>query len=76
MPTLFRGWEMPETGILELIKKLSKILFFILFASGCSELSEYDSSQVRTALNDSLTTTSESWDVELKLMQDGGKNFS
>jgi len=65
---------MPETGILALIKRLLPVtLLFSLFllAAGCSELSEYDSSQVRTALNDSLTTTSESWDVEMKLMQDG-----
>lgn len=41
-----------------------------LFAS-CSELSEYDTRQIDSYLNDSLTTTTESWDVEMMLMQNG-----
>lgn len=41
-----------------------------LFAS-CSELSEYDNEQIQSYLNDSLTTTTESWDVEMLLMKNG-----
>lgn len=51
--------------------RFSPLLLFALLLFGCSELSDYDSRQVQSALNDSLTTTTESWDVEMKLMQDG-----
>ena len=45
-------------------------LAVFMFAS-CSELSEYDTQQISSYLNDSLTTTTESWDVEMMLMRDG-----
>lgn len=51
-----------------------KYLFLIvtaLFASACTDLSEYDSEQVRSSLNDSLITTTESWDIEMVLLRDG-----
>lgn len=51
-----------------------KYLFLIvtaLFASSCTDLSEYDNEQVRSSLNDSLITTTESWDIEMVLLRDG-----
>ncbi|MCC5939933.1 MAG: LPS export ABC transporter periplasmic protein LptC [Balneolaceae bacterium] len=53
------------------IKLLPFILLFTPLFISCTELSEYDSSQVRSSLNDSLIVTTESWDVEMILMQDG-----
>jgi len=47
-------------------------VFIALFLlASCSELSEYDAQQINSYLNDSLTTTTESWDVEMMLMRDG-----
>lgn len=47
-------------------------LFVVVFLfASCSELSEYDTRQINSYLNDSLTTTTESWDVEMMLMQNG-----
>jgi hypothetical protein len=40
-------------------------------ALSCTDLSEYDEAQVRTTLHDSLIYTTESWDVEMVLMQEG-----
>lgn len=63
---------MPEIAILGLYKRLS-FLFALLLITGssCTDLSEYDIEQIRTALNDSLLVTTESWDVEMVLMQEG-----
>lgn len=63
---------MPEIAILTPYKRLS-FLFALLFVAGnsCSDLSEYDTEQIQTALNDSLLITTESWDVEMILMQEG-----
>ncbi len=56
--------------------RLSIPLFFIAFTIfSCSELSEYDSQQIQTVINDSLITTTESWDVEMVLTQDGQKRI-
>lgn len=38
-------------------------------AGACTDLSEYDNRQVESTLNDSLITSTESWDVQLTLMQ-------
>lgn len=63
---------MPEIAISGPYKLLS-FLFTLLLVSGtsCSDLSEYDTEQIRTAMNDSLLVTTESWDVEMVLMQEG-----
>lgn len=45
------------------------VLVSLLLAGACSDLSEYDSEQVRSTLNDSLITSTESWDVQMTLMQ-------
>lgn len=52
------------------------IVFFAVFFSfsgflACTELSEFDNRQIQSSLNDSLVTTTESWGVELVLMQEG-----
>lgn len=63
---------MPEIAISEPYKRFS-ILFIIILIAGnsCGELSEFDTQQIQTALNDSLLVTTESWDVEMMLVQDG-----
>ena len=61
---------MRETGILELPKAFVLPLVFIISLS-CTDLSEYDQSQVDSSMNDSLVVTTESWDVEMLLMQEG-----
>lgn len=45
------------------------LLVSLLLAGACTDLSEYDSEQVRSTLNDSLITSTESWGVEMVLMQ-------
>lgn len=62
---------MRETGILVLRSfiPLCAVLFFLFTA--CGELSDFDAQQVQSSLNDSLTTTTESWDVKMVLMKDG-----
>jgi LPS export ABC transporter protein LptC len=62
---------MQEIAILEHIYKLVLIFSIALISNSCTELSEYDSQQVQAALNDSLITTTESWDVEISLMRKG-----
>jgi LPS export ABC transporter protein LptC len=67
----FRDLETREIAILVQRSLLPAIFIgFFIFAS-CSELSEYDTRQINSFLNDSLTTTTESWDVEMMLMRDG-----
>ncbi len=62
---------MRETGILALrsLVPIFAIAFFTFTA--CGELSDFDTRQVQSSLNDSLTTTTESWDVEMILMNNG-----
>ncbi|MCG2588993.1 LPS export ABC transporter periplasmic protein LptC [Rhodohalobacter sulfatireducens] len=71
MRSLYRGWVMREIAILEHIHKLVLTFSIALISISCTELSEYDSQQVQAALNDSLITTTESWDVEISLMRKG-----
>ncbi|NBC65381.1 MAG: LPS export ABC transporter periplasmic protein LptC [Bacteroidetes bacterium] len=71
MRSLYRDWVMQEIAILEHIYKLVLIFSIALISNSCTELSEYDSQQVQAALNDSLITTTESWDVEISLMRKG-----
>lgn len=80
---------MRETDILERRRKQNRpifnyifklrlilpLLFITLTIFSCSELSEYDSKQIQTVINDSLITTTESWDVEMVLTQDGQKRI-
>ena len=72
MHSSFRDSVMPEIATLEHYKQYSILFIFLLISgTGCSDLSEYDTGQIRTAMNDSLLVTTESWDVEMILMQEG-----
>lgn len=66
-----RDWATQETAISERILKYGLILSFAFISFSCTELSEYDTQQVNAALNDSLITTTESWDVAISLMRKG-----
>lgn len=48
---------------------LLAVIFFLFTA--CGELSDFDTRQIQSSLNDSLTTTTESWDVKMVLMKGG-----
>lgn len=71
MHSLYRGSEMPEIVILVQRRLLRLVPFFLLVTVSCTDLSEYDNEQIRSSMNDSLITTTESWDVEMLLMTDG-----
>jgi LPS export ABC transporter protein LptC len=43
----------------------------VIITLSCTDLSEYDEAQVRSTMHDSLIYTTESWDVEMVLMQEG-----
>jgi LPS export ABC transporter protein LptC len=45
------------------------LLAALLWAGACTDLSDYDSEQVRSTLHDTLLTSTESWDVQMVLMQ-------
>lgn len=65
------------TAILIPHKKL--IPLFVAFlavwgtAVSCSDLSEQDSRQIDEALNDSLTSTTETWDLDMSIIENGQK---
>ena len=71
MLSLCRAWATPEIASSERTLKYWLIPLAAVLTVSCSELSEYDTQQVQAALNDSLITTSESWDVEITLMREG-----
>ena len=61
---------MPETDTLVRFR-VALVPFFFLLSVSCTDLSEYDASQIDSSMNDSLIVTTESWDVEMLLMQEG-----
>ena len=61
---------MQETGILERFSSLIGLIFFLVVLS-CSNLSEYDNQQIREALADSILSTTESWDIDMNIIEDG-----
>lgn len=68
----FRDLAMRETAILALFKIRS---LFILTACtvltiSCGELSEYENQQVDMALSDSLLSTTESWGVNMEILEE------
>jgi LPS export ABC transporter protein LptC len=71
MRSLFRAWATRETAISELRRAPALLIAGLLIAGACTDLSDYDSEQIRSSLNDSLITTTESWDVEMVLMRHG-----
>lgn len=63
---------MQVTDILALFKSLIIIVILSIVCS-CSKLSEYDSQQIRQALADSILSTTESWDMDMTLIENGKK---
>lgn len=51
-----------------------KLLFPLLFVFGfaaCTDLSSFDEERVKEALADSLLSVTESWDIEMEIIEDG-----
>ncbi len=66
----YQGLETQETDTSEPNKRFLLVLIvFSFLLSSCGELSDYDSEQVISAMNDSLLTTTESWDVNMTLLE-------
>ena len=54
--------------------KVRHIIFLsllLLLANNCGELTEYENQQVQEALSDSLFTTTESWGINMEIMEEG-----
>ncbi|WP_020401706.1 LPS export ABC transporter periplasmic protein LptC [Gracilimonas tropica] len=45
--------------------------FILILGSACGELTEFENQQVQEALSDSLFTTTESWDVNMEILEEG-----
>lgn len=54
---------------------LLSLLLLTAVISSCGELSQKQSKQVDQALKDSLTSTTETWGVDMKIMEDGIKKI-
>lgn len=68
----FRDLVMRVTAILALFK-IRSLLFAVgcmLFTVSCGELSEYENQQVDLALSDSLFSTTESWGVNMEILEE------
>ena len=61
---------MPVTATLVHTKYIIILPALVLMAA-CSELTDYDNEQIQSAMQDSLLTTTESWDVQMTLMELG-----
>lgn len=69
---------MQVTAILEPHKTLFLLCFSVLLTaalSSCGELSQEQAMQVDEALSDSLTSTTESWDVQMEIIEEGFKKM-
>lgn len=62
---------MPETDTLVLFRCLLFFLIATTIVSGCGDLSEYENKQVEEALSDSLFTLTQSWDIDMEIMEEG-----
>lgn len=63
-------------AILELHKTGRALIFSLLITvsiSSCGELSEEQSQQVDEALKDSLTSTTETWKMDMEIIEEGSK---
>lgn len=56
------------------MRNITIILILLILGSACTDLSEYDKRRVNKALTDSLTNKTESWNVQMNLIQ-GGKDL-
>jgi len=50
---------------------LSAAIVVAIMASSCSELSQKESEKISKALKDSLTSTTETWDVDMEIIEEG-----
>ncbi|MEX0780252.1 MAG: LPS export ABC transporter periplasmic protein LptC [Balneolales bacterium] len=46
-------------------------ILFLLMAAACTDLSEYDKDRIDEALTDSLLSVTESWDIQMEIIEDG-----
>lgn len=72
----FRDWVMQVTAISVQSDTLSKLLMSVLVViliSSCGELSQEQAQKVDDALQDSLTSTTETWGVDMEIIEDGFK---
>lgn len=62
---------MPVTATLAPSKVL--VFLFAAFLTGCSgaELSDFENQRIEEALSDSLFTTTESWDFDMEILEEG-----
>lgn len=69
---------MREIAISAHYKSRHIIILILLgqFFLSCGELSDFDTQQIESTMNDTLTTTTESWDMEMVLMKDGRSRIS
>lgn len=51
--------------------KVYVLIPVLLFLVTCTKLSEFDNQQIEAALSDSLFTTTESWNVDMEILEDG-----
>lgn len=64
------------TDILEQHRTILSLFLVILITVGigaCGDLSEEESQQVDEALRDSLTSSTETWEMDMQIMEDGQK---
>ena len=71
MHSSFQGWVTRATAILAPRNIAPLFITTFLLMGACTGLSDYDSEQIKATMNDSLIVTTESWDVEMVLMQHG-----
>jgi len=65
-------------AILEPHNTLYSLLFSLLLTvtlSSCGDLSEEQTKKIDEALQDSLTSTTETWDVDMEITEDGLKKL-
>lgn len=76
MPLSFRDWVMRVTATLEQLNPLCNLLVSVLViavVSSCGELSQDQAQKVDDALKDSLTSTTETWEVDMEITEEGFK---
>ncbi len=57
------------------IGKFIGVLFVITLWSSCGEISTDQKKQIDEALSDSLTSSTESWDVDMEIIEEGSKKI-
>lgn len=77
MHSLYPAWVMQVIAILALHKTYNALLLSIILglttAVSCSDLSQRDTEKVNEALNDSLVSSTETWDLDMILIEEGIK---